>query len=697
MISCIATERARKRDPMTNTYEQDALPVAITGIPGSQVSLLDVLTQAYGDQVGSISNVRIGYWGSEYLEAHNFSYWDPAHPYLTTVVGDNVTASTPKSGFTSVDVPSTDFANVMIDVGNNIMPNITIQVPTFTDSTGNTNYQELNVTVVQSQLVEPATALDSALDPTAPHVPSILNAGGGLSVRPGIDGLAPSIFSAGFSPSHIPTAADVVAAAEQVAKFETGVPNGNDCHFIAMDIAAAAGAPLDPNTQSLTPSDNEDGGYWRIAFAGSSVSSVSDWQTLVRPGDIVRLAWLPTDPHDANGPHTLTVIQGLGADPNNPNAIQVVDNAGGVISEHWLDYNSLSNTASVTIYRLTTDGLNLIDEIKDTSPGTFLGTEKNDLMQAGSGGNTLLGGDGNDTLVGGKGNDTLDGGSGDNTAVFTGKESDYHFTFNADGSVTVADQRTGSNDGTDTLKNIQHLHFADGTFAPSLIKTIADVNHWSVEDTNNTFVGGDGNDTLVGGQGNDTLDGGAGIDKAVFTGKESDYLITFNADGSVTVADQRFGWDVTTTPDGTDTLKNIEQIQFADKTVNVSDLKAYTDAGHSSVMVGGSDYDISATHGGNVVIVGNGAAHFMTGSAGNDVFYVDNAQQVVFENVGNGDLGGVDEVRTTLASYALPDPNEPGILNHGKIENLTFVGTGDFHGTGNSLITSSPAAPVMTS
>ena len=36
------------------------------------------------------------------------------------------------------------------------------------------------------------------------------------------------------------------------------------------------------------------------------------------------------------------------------------------------------------------------------------------------------------------------------------------FTLNADGSVTVADQRAGSPDGTDTDINIQNYQFGDG-------------------------------------------------------------------------------------------------------------------------------------------------------------------------------------------------------------------------------------------
>jgi hypothetical protein len=491
----------------------------ITGTPGvSQVSLLDVLKQAYGDQASSITTVNIGYWGADYLlnrtdKAGNaeqpFSYWDPAHPTVTSVIGDNVKASTQATGFMSVAIPSSDFANVMIDVGNNIMPNVTIQVPIAHNSDGSTDYRELNVSTIPQQLEEPAPA-SSVLDPNpnAPYLspfainPDLLTAASPFNSGFNAATAIVSALKAGFVPSHTPTAAEVVAAAEHIASLEKNVANVNDCHFIAMDIAAAVGAPLDPNTQASTdmvvggkeivtetPGNNQAGGFWRVAFHGDTDHVTGgDWQTLVKPGDIVRLAWLPTYKPDPSGFHTLTVIQGENADNKHPGQIEVVDNGGvdasghSVIQEAWVDYNSIADTNAVTIYRLTTDGLNLIDGTKDengniaTHADTWMGTAGNDLIKAGSGGDTLLGGDGNDTLVGGKGNDTLDGGSGDNTAQFAGKSSDYHFTFNADGSITVVDQRTGSPDGTDTLKNIQHLQFSDGNFTTNLIKISTEVN-----------------------------------------------------------------------------------------------------------------------------------------------------------------------------------------------------------------------------
>jgi Hemolysin-type calcium-binding repeat (2 copies). len=76
------------------------------------------------------------------------------------------------------------------------------------------------------------------------------------------------------------------------------------------------------------------------------------------------------------------------------------------------------------------------------------------------------------------------------------------------------------------------------------------------------FLGQAGNDTFDGGAGNDGFDGGDGIDRAVFSGNLADYTVTL---GSITVTDDNAGDG----DDGTDTLNNVETLQFADATVQV--------------------------------------------------------------------------------------------------------------------------------
>ena len=54
----------------------------------------------------------------------------------------------------------------------------------------------------------------------------------------------------------------------------------------------------------LEPGSNAEGGFWRIAYRGSDTTTpVVDWNTLVEPGDIVRLEWAKT-----GAGHTTTVL-----------------------------------------------------------------------------------------------------------------------------------------------------------------------------------------------------------------------------------------------------------------------------------------------------------------------------------------------------------------------------------------------------
>ena len=72
---------------------------------------------------------------------------------------------------------------------------------------------------------------------------------------------------------------------------------------------------------------------------------------------------------------------------------------------------------------------------------------------------------------------------------------------------------------------------------------------------------GKGNDVaniLIGGAGNDTLNGGAGIDKSVYSGSSKDYKVTLSSNGQIGIA------DTSANRDGTDVLKGVERISFAD-------------------------------------------------------------------------------------------------------------------------------------
>jgi serralysin len=74
-----------------------------------------------------------------------------------------------------------------------------------------------------------------------------------------------------------------------------------------------------------------------------------------------------------------------------------------------------------------------------------------------------------------------------------------------------------------------------------------------------TLTGNTANNSFTGGAGNDTLNGAAGSDIAVYSGMFANYTVVQNSDGSWSVVDLRSG-----SPDGSDTLWNMEYLQFSD-------------------------------------------------------------------------------------------------------------------------------------
>jgi Ca2+-binding RTX toxin-like protein len=133
---------------------------------------------------------------------------------------------------------------------------------------------------------------------------------------------------------------------------------------------------------------------------------------------------------------------------------------------------------------------------------------------------------------------------------------------------------------TDQLNRVETLKFADGTTLnissltafqsgttgnDTITGTAA--NSWlSGGAGNDTITAGAGNDILIGGSGNDTLNGGAGADTAVFSGNLADYTINYNsATQTFVVTDLRGG-----SPDGVDTITNVENFRFADGSFGIT-------------------------------------------------------------------------------------------------------------------------------
>jgi VCBS repeat-containing protein len=86
----------------------------------------------------------------------------------------------------------------------------------------------------------------------------------------------------------------------------------------------------------------------------------------------------------------------------------------------------------------------------------LIGSSSDDDILGNAVNNNLSGGNGNDKLAGNTGNDSLTGGAGNDSAVYLGYWINYSITGNASVATVTA---LNSNDGTDTLTDIEYLVF----------------------------------------------------------------------------------------------------------------------------------------------------------------------------------------------------------------------------------------------
>ena len=130
------------------------------------------------------------------------------------------------------------------------------------------------------------------------------------------------------------------------------------------------------------------------------------------------------------------------------NDTYVVDNVYDVVEEHAGEGTD-TVIASVS-YMLTAN----VESLVLAGRGGAVNGTGNGLD------NVITGNSSNNVLSGGGGKDTLDGGAGDDTAVFSQSLDKYTLT-DFGNKIVVSGP-----DGTDTLTNIEHLQFTDGTITP---------------------------------------------------------------------------------------------------------------------------------------------------------------------------------------------------------------------------------------
>ncbi|WP_245487943.1 M10 family metallopeptidase [Rhizobium ruizarguesonis] len=328
-----------------------------------------------------------------------------------------------------------------------------------------------------------------------------------------------------------------------------------------------------------------------------------------------------------------TLIGGEGDD------IYIVDNAGDLVTEA-ADEGIDTVRTTLASYTLGSD----VENLTYTGTAAFTGTG-NGLA------NTIRGAAGADTLDGGAGADSLIGGAGNDTYIVD----------NAGDLVTEAAEV-----GIDTVRTTLAAYTL-GANVESLLYTGSGSFTGTGNALVNTIIGGAGNDTLDGGTGNDTLIGGAGNDTLI-GGAGSDTMSGGTGD-DIYVVDSATDVINEAVSAGTDEIRTALAAYSIAALVNVENL-TYT--GSANFTGTGNVLDNTITGGiGNDTLDGGGGADSLIGGAGDDTYIVDHAGDIVTEAAD----AGTDTVRTTLASYTLGS----------DLENLTYIGTVAFAGTGNTL------------
>ena len=355
------------------------------------------------------------------------------------------------------------------------------------------------------------------------------------------------------------------------------------------------------------------------------------------------------------------------------------------------------------------------------TPGNdaLTGTSEADIINGLAGDDQLSGLEGNDELNGGEGNDVLDGGApffgmfehefrpnllaggpGNDTYLTTGFNVNDGVRFQPD---TISEL---VGEGNDVVLTARSYQLAAGAEIEELRLTQPSsdgVAVYSVGLGGNEFanlivanagsqvlLGGEGSDRLYGMAGYDRLEGGPG-DDLLDGGEGQDNLAggegndTYFTDGAASLSESAGAGDDTAVASANfqlfagvsiETVRTSAPLGTDPLSLGGNEVgqSIYGNAGNNVLNgFGGIDYLVGI--GGNDTLDGGAGADFLQGGIGNDLYRVDNAGDVVYENFGEGD----DRIAASV-SYTLGAGVEVEVLS-------TTIGTGTdpINLTGNEL------------
>ena len=342
------------------------------------------------------------------------------------------------------------------------------------------------------------------------------------------------------------------------------------------------------------------------------------------------------------------LVGGAGADNmagGGGNDTYEVDDIGDVVTEAASAGTDTIET-EFTTYSLNVAALANVENL------TFTGTDPVSFNGTGNGlANRIEGGDGDDILNGLGGTDNMIGGLGNDT-----------YFVSVQGEVTEL-----AGEGTDTVNSGVIYTIAALANIENITLTGAATINATGNAANNVLQGNTGNNVLNGGLGADTMNGGAGNDTYVLD----------NAGDTVT-ENPGAGTDVVQTSllsyALTDNVENLTIITgstgnriFTGNGLN----NTITGNGGADTLNGGGGIDILNGGGNNDILDGGALNDTMFGGLGDDTYVVDVSNDVISESAAQG----TDTVNSTANIYTITDVD---------VENLSFIGAGNFTGTGNA-------------
>lgn len=246
------------------------------------------------------------------------------------------------------------------------------------------------------------------------------------------------------------------------------------------------------------------------------------------------------------------------------------------------------------------------------------------------------------------------------TAVYSDLYANYDLSRNADGTWTVAHLRGTQADGTDKIRNIELLQFADHLVNLTGEPKIND----STPLEGQVLTALPGEIALFSG----ILESAIQFQWQSSNGGEFTNIVGATSP-TFTPTQAHVGMSLRVVATFTD-AEGIARTVTSAPTKGVGDLVTGTNLGE--MLSGTVNNDRLLGLNGNDTLDGGAGADEMIGGAHNDTYTVDNTGDVVTELAG----GGTDTIHTTLTNFALDEL--------GNVENLMFIGSGNFTGQGTS-------------